>query len=360
MVNDKTGPTVENAQQIWAILAEEGKAPAELGFAGQVLPAYSVGIDGWIDRLGSRYLQGLCRKQAHFKMVIAPYGGGKTHFLMSLGNRALQEGYAVAYIACTQGVDLNNSFDLYRAFIKSIQIPGEDRPGVGRLLRRIIQTKIKQIQEARAPDVEIAFARWLEYVAKEDHQENAFGRVMAEALRFENNPADAIAGDAPIRWLRGEIDTLTKEELAALRLAKFSTKAQKDLGRNLIISIARFLREAGIWGVVILLDEAETMFNATGKALLRVLSAMRVMLDLPGGVPGGAPMFGLFGAVPDVLEQLTKYPALDQRMMVKGVSFEEGGDYAPQLHLEKIQTQENLLRSIGGRLAELAQLPHFQ
>lgn len=356
MLKDGTALGGEDARQIWAILAEEGKAPTELAFAGQVLPAYSVGIDTWINRLSSTYLRDLCRKRAHFKMVIAPYGGGKTHFLMSLGNRALEEGYAVSYIACTPGIDLNNFFELYRAFVRSIQLPGDDRPGLNRFLRRVVQNKMKQIQEAQAPDPEMAFARWLESVAREDHQDSAFGRVVAEALRSENNPADTIAGDAPVRWLRGEIDTLTRGELAALRLAKYPTKDRNELGRNLTISVARFAREAGIFGVVILLDEAETMFTATGKALLRVLSAMRVMLDLPQGIPGGVPIFGVFSAVPDVLEQLTKYPALEQRMSVRGVSFEKGGDYAPQLHLDKVETQENLLGLIGRRLVGLGQL----
>jgi len=183
---------------------------------------------------------------------------------------------------------------------------------------------MKQIQEAGAPDPGIAFGRWLENVAKDDYQESAFGRVVAEALRAENEPTEATAGDAPLRWLRGEIDTLTREELAALRLAKYPAKARNELGRNLILSVASFAREAGVHGVVILLDEAETMFNATGKALLRVLSAMRVMLDMPGGIPGGVPILGVFSAVPDVLEQMTKYPALEQRLSVRGVSFEEG------------------------------------
>ena len=126
----------EEARQIWAILAEEGKAPTELSFAGQVLPSYSVGIGSWIDRLVKTYLRSLCRKSAHFKLVLAPYGGGKTHFMMSLGSKALKENYAVAYIACHPGVDLTNSLELYRAFTKSIQVPGEDKPGLSASSRR--------------------------------------------------------------------------------------------------------------------------------------------------------------------------------------------------------------------------------
>ena len=176
---------------------------------------------------------------------------------------------------------------------------------------------------------------------------------MAEALRTEYDPAEATAGDAPLRWLRGEIDTLTKEELTALRLAKYPTKARNELGRNLIISMVKFAREAGLDGVVVLFDEAETMFNATGKALMRVLSAMRVMVDLPHGVPDGVPLLGVFSAVYEVLDNMEKYQALAQRMAVKGVSFEEGSDYATQLHLDKVLSQEAMLHSIGERLLDL-------
>lgn len=350
----KLGPEV--AQQIWAKLAEEGKSPSELTFAGQVLPAYSVGINTWIARLTSTYLQRLSRTDAHFKLVIAPYGGGKTHFLMAMGSEALQEGFAVAYIGCTQGVDFDNAIELYRAFIKSLQLPNEERPGIVRLLRRVIDHKIEQIRNAAAPDPEEALEAWVKSVARDDYPESAFGRVMAEALMGEYDPARSVAGDAALRWLRGEFDTLTKDEMAALRLAKVPNKARNLMGRNLLLTMFRFVREAGVNGAVVLFDEVETMFTARGKALQRVLSAMRVMLDVPDTVPGGVPLLGLFSTVPDVLEQLPKYKALEQRMAVKGASFEEGNDYATQLHLERLQSQEELLRSIGLRLIELGEL----
>ena len=332
------------------------KRPPSCRLPGKCCPPDSVGIETWIDRLNATYLQSLCRKSAHFKLVLAPYGGGKTHFMMSLGSKALEENFAVAYIACLPGVDLTNSLELYRAFAKAIQVPGEDKPGLKRFLQRVIRNKLQLIQSAGAPDADIAFARWLENVAGNEHQESAFGRVMAEALRAEYEPAEATVGDAPLRWLRGEIDTLTKEELAVLRLAKYPAKAKNELGRNLIISMTKFAWEAGLEGVVVLFDEAETMFNATGKALLRILSAMRVIVDLPSSVPGGVPLFGVFSAVPEVLEAMTKYPALEQRMAVRGVSFEEGSDYAIQLHLEKVQSQEAMLRAIGLRLLSLGRL----
>ena len=131
---DETLATVspDDARQLWASLASEGKAPTELQFAGQMLPTYSVAIEPWVDRLARAYLQGLCRKHAHFKLVIAPYGGGKTHFLMALGSRALVEQFAVSYVACTRGVNFESPLEVYKAFVRSLQMPDDDRPGAGR------------------------------------------------------------------------------------------------------------------------------------------------------------------------------------------------------------------------------------
>ena len=346
----------QDARQLWASLAEEGKAPTELKFAGQVLPTYSVGIGPWIDRIAETYLRDLSRRHAHFKLVIAPYGGGKTHFLMSVGSRALDDGFGVAYVACTRGVSLDSPLDVYRAFMKTLQLPEDDRPGANRFLHRILEHKMRQIQEAGAPDPEAAFALWLAQVSADDYPENAFGRVMAEALRAQHNPAQASAGDAALRWLQGDTGTLTKEDLAALRLAKVPARAQGVLGQNLLLSVIRFAKEqAGVQGVVILFDEVETLFNATGKALQRVLSAMRVMIDLPAGISGGIPLLGVFSAVPDVLEQLTRYVALEQRLAVRGATFEERNDFAVQIHLDRVGSQEDLLRALGSRLIDVGQ-----
>ena len=109
---DAGGMTEDDASQLWAMLGAEGKAPPELVYASHVLPSYSVAIQPWLDRLASRFLRQLCRKNAHFKLVLAPYGGGKTHFLLALGARALEENFAVAYVPCGESISLESPLDI--------------------------------------------------------------------------------------------------------------------------------------------------------------------------------------------------------------------------------------------------------
>ena len=306
----------------------KARRPPELAYASHVLPSYSVAIQPWLDRLASRFLRQLCRKNAHFKLVLAPYGGGKTHFLLALGARALEENFAVAYVPCGESISLESPLDIHREVIKKLQLPQQRSPGLRTLIGYIAQRKRQEIRVHGAPDVDVAFRRWTDSIQRTDYPENAFGRVMAAALRGVDDRSST--GEAAVRWLQGDTETLTRDEMRELRLAKVPAANKKEFGRNLLFSSVRFLAEAGVHGLVLLMDEVETLFTARGKALLRVLAAMRVLLDAPAGTQGGLRLFGIFSAVPDILDQLPKYPALQQRLAVLGAAFHESNDLAIQ------------------------------
>ena len=341
------------AVQLWGRLGSEGKAPTELSVAAHVLPSYTVGIDSWIDRLSIRYLrgdgrrEGLSRGGAHFKLVLAPYGGGKTHFLLALGVRAREEGFAVSYIPCSQDISLANRMEVYRHLVRQIQLPDEDSVGLQSLLDSVVRLKRQDIERHGVSDVDVAYQRWVSTIRRAQYPENAFGRVMGAALGGWEE--DSAIADSAFRWLQGDSDTLTRDELQELRLKKVPKADQRQLGQNLLLSMVKFLPNAGVHGLVLLMDEVETLFTARGKALDRILAAMRVLVD----IPDTPPLLGVFSATPDVVEQFHRYPAIQQRLAVAGSPFDEGNDLATQLPLEKIQGQEGLLAAIGERLVEV-------
>ena len=337
------------ARQIWAQLGEEGKAPTELARAARVLPDYTAGIQPWLDRLAQRYLRGLCREDAHYKLVLADYGGGKTHFLCSFGARALDEGFAVSYVPCSAGLSLDEPLAVYKELVKNLQQPGEGFRGLQALLEAVIRTKREEIERAGAPDVDGALRRWRLSLRREDFPENAFGRVMAAALEAVEGEGTTV-GEAAFHWLQGEPEILNRGDLQELRLARLRKEDRRTFGRNLLLSLVKFLPQAGVHGLVLLLDEVETLTQVRGKALLRILAAMRVFLDSPAGIPGGVPLCGVFAATPDVLggDHVGRYSALEQRLAVRGASFAEGNDLAVQLPLREVAPQEVLLKEVGG------------
>ena len=222
------------------------------------------------------------------------------------------------------------------------------------MLEAVIRTKREEIERAGAPDVDRALRRWRLSLRREDFPENAFGRVMAAALEAVESEGTT-AGEAAFHWLQGEPEILNRGDLQELRLAKLRKEDRRTFGRNLLLSLVKFLPQAGVHGLVLLLDEVETLTQVRGKALLRILAAMRVFLDSPAGVPGGVPLCGVFAATPDVLDgdHVGRYSALEQRLAVRGASFAEGNDLAVQLPLREVAPQEVLLKEVGGKLIDI-------
>ena len=316
------------------------------------MPSYTVGIDSWIDRLSIKYLrgdgrrEGLSRGGAHFKLVLAPNGGGKRHFLLALGVRARADGFAVSYIPCSKDISLASPLEVYRHLVQQLQLP-DNCVGLQSLLDSVVRLKRQEIEQHGVSDVDVAYKRWVSTIRRAQYPQNAFGRVMGAAL--EGWEEDSAIADPALRWLQGDADTLTRDELQELRLAKAPKASQRQFGQNLLLSMVKFLPNAGVHGLVLLMDEVETLFTARGKALDRILAAMRVLVD----IPSTPPLLGVFSATPDVVAQFHRYPAIQQRLAVAGSPFDEGNDLATQLPLEKIQGQEGLLATIGERLVEV-------
>ena len=353
----------KQAKRLLAQLASNGLPPRELNSAKAVLDMFSVGLDDWISRLATTYFQDFSRDSSHFKLVLAPYGGGKTHFLMALGVRALEEDYGVSYVACIPDrsgspVRVDNALGMYAEVIAKLRIKGQPDYGISALLTAVVDKKRRDIEASGARDIDGAFSMFLRQFARSfpGGTFGEFAQVATEALRgYWTGEELSSTAKAAEKWLEGRMDAISPVEYKLLGLRKVTGAQSGAVGRRLLLALAKFLPEAGCYGLVLLIDEVETLFTAKGKALQAVLAAMRVLLDQSGSVPDDIPMFCVFAAVPDVLEGIKKYPALDQRLSVQGGSFEQKNDFAPQISLDNLVTNhESMLASIGARLVDVA------
>jgi hypothetical protein len=170
---------IEDLRDAWMNLAAHGTPPAS-EIAGRVLPAWSVRLDAWLDRLASVYLRDYCRRNSHFKLTVAPYGGGKTHFLLALGARAASENWATSYLQCKANVSLGDWFGLYEQIAKSVQLPGSPRRGI----KPVAQAALDQMRKRAetAPDQDYALDDMIAALKDEDWPHNSFADVMAALL----------------------------------------------------------------------------------------------------------------------------------------------------------------------------------
>ena len=216
-----------------------------------------------------------------------------------------------------------------------------------------------QALAAKAPDPDAALDLQIASLEEDEWPNAAFARVMGALLRHLREPsARPEIGDAALRWLQGQPETLIPAERQALRLAPINNNQRAEHGRTLLTSLAKFIPKAGAHGLVLLLDEMDVVFNARGRAMDRILNAMRIMLDAPDGRVDRTPVFGVFAAPPDVLTKLRDYPALSQRLRVQTPYFHDGNDNAAQIDLSKIGAQQPLLCEIAHHLRSIGQKAH--
>lgn len=331
----------------WKGLASNGTPPSS-DVAGRVLPAWSVGLDAWLDRLTNAYLRDYCRRNAHFKLAVAPYGGGKTHFLLSVGARAEAENWAVCYLQCKANVSLGDWFGLYEHVAKSIQLPGSNRRGI----KALFQAALAQMQKraAKVPEPDAAIDEILTALEDDDWPHSSFARVATAFLNHLRDPRlNPTLGEAALLWLQGQPDTLSARERQSLHLQAVRSSERMEHGRTLFYSLVKFIPLAGVHGLALLFDEMDTILSARGKALERILNSMRIMLDAPDNRMDRVPLFGVFAAVPDIAEKIKQYQALATRFQVL-IPFHDGDDNAPQLDLSEVGSQGEMLRAIGEKL----------
>jgi len=341
---------ITDLRDAWRNLAAYGTPPAS-EIAGRVLPAWSVGLDAWLDRLTKEFLRDYCRRNSHFKLVLAPYGGGKTHFLLSLAARAAVENWATCYLQCKANVSLGDWFGLYEHVAKSIQLPGSNRRGIKPLFQAALEQMRKRAETA--PEPEYALDTMLTALEDEDWPHSSFAGVSVALLNHLRDPrANPVNGEAALRWLQGQPDSLTPKERQALHLGPLRAQGRSQHGQSLFYSLVKFSPLAGVNGLALLLDEMDTMLNARGKALERILISMRVLLDAPDQRMDRLPLFGVFAAVPDIVQQMQTAQFLSSRFKVS-VPFHRGDDNAPQLDLSELGSQNEMLRAMGEKLLHL-------
>ena len=354
-------PTHNEIMTTWRSLCSKGTPPSP-EISAKVMPEWSVGIDEWIDRLVKTYLRDHCvggmdgkRGNSEFKLLVAEYGGGKTHFLHAFRGRALSEGYAVCYIQCKGNeVSFHDWMSLYSMIARSIRLPGCESQGI----RQIIESAKNSLVSIshKAPNPDAAFEALLNDLAFREYPNSDFLEIISKSIRLLHERKNPELVMASVNFLQDGQLTATADDLKKLGISRLSANQLSSIGREMFYSLVKFVTEfCDCKGLVLLMDEMDMMFTARGKSLNKLLAGMRDTIDQGDDRLNSIPVFGLFAVVPSVNELMqSNYSALDQRFRVY-VPFHAGNDNAAQIDLQHLAEPNALLRAIGQKLVSLAQ-----
>ncbi len=353
--------TVEvTSQQAKKIRNQLLNAPVAPGFYSHLI---NVGTDGILEALEENYFHGeLADGIGCFKFVEGDYGSGKTQFINSLAQRAIENFIVVAIASIGHECPFNSPLAIFKAVMSAFAVPGAD-PGISNppkgieiLVRDWIRHKFREMGLGDGAHVPDAARRQVERVFDElwlgapDPQMGSGLRALGKRLiAGECGGSSSVADAELIAWVRGEpIRSKALKEAYGLH-----EPARDDNAFRRLRTVIGFLRQKmGYRGFLIAFDEGGRIISfrrGTVKQRQAIENMLTMINENAEGGFGGV-MF-VYAATPDFRsDTIRAYTALNDR--IGSVPFLAGSPQTPLIVLERLQSNE-MLMELGSRLLEI-------
>jgi len=327
--------------------------PPEYGFQ-----YFTAGLDPYLRVIGDEYLDDFVgHGGSTFKLVVGPFGGGKTHLLYSIRELAWKSNYATSYIELSQNSTPFHKLELvYGSIVQNVASPlppeelleGQSK-GIESLLTTALERERTQLEASglTGSDLDEALDAWVGGFGRFDSvsYQRAI-RAAYAALRAEREDEF----ETVCQWLRGEgYVPASHRKLGILQ------RIDKSTAFSMIRSLVQLVRALGYAGLVVLLDEAEPNSSLNTRQRETVLSNLRELIDEVGRSDLKYSMFVY--AVPDehFLEgRGLTYRALVQRLQT---TFSRSNPTGVKILLDEIWADPiSTLVEIGHKLAKILEV----
>lgn len=208
---------------------------------------------------------------AVFKAVRGEYGSGKTFFARWLAGRAMRKGFAVAEVQINEiDTPLHKLETVYRRGIESLRTSSSQPSALRPVLDAWLFT-VEDDARQQGADADTLLERRLADVA-------ASAPVFPMAIRAYRRfvaEGDHDAADAIVAWLGGQ------PHVASPVKRKAGLKGDLDhfLALGFLRGLLAVLADAGHPGLLLVLDEVETLQRMRSDARAKALNALRQLID---------------------------------------------------------------------------------
>ena len=246
------------------------------------LDLLAVGLDRFSDALDAE-LDTVAGGGAVFKAVRGEYGAGKTFFTRHLAERALRRGFAAAEVQISETeTPLHRLETVYRRITESLRTasmpPSAFRPILDSWLFTLESDAV-----AADPTLEYADEASLTKAVDallERRLASVSSRtpVFAQALRGYRNAVvggDVATADGLAAWMGGQPQVAA----SAKRSAGIRGELDHFGAMGFLQGLLAVLRDAGHPGLVLVLDEVETLQRVRGDVRDKAFNALRQLID---------------------------------------------------------------------------------
>ena len=316
------------------------------------LDAFAVGVERARAEL-HRQLELAAADEGTIKFLRGGYGCGKTFMARLAVLDAQERGFATSFVVVSDNdLKFHRFDDVYRKVVTELSTPSCPRGALGDVLDRWIARIEDQMIAGGADEDADDFdskvrARLEEELASmtEGKAPQDFIRVIQTIFDLKQEGELAEVG-ALLSWLSGSGNVAAAAKKRAGIKGDISSRDALDYLRGVL----EIVKAAGYRGLLIVIDEAETILRMRRDSRHRSLNGIRQISDAAGSYPG---LLWLFTGTPeffDTRQGVAGLAPLDDR-----IRFMKRGDFASlrQAQLELRPFDADRLRSVAMALREL-------
>jgi hypothetical protein len=342
--------TQSEAQHIFDKL-REGTVP-ERG-----IEAFAVGIDKQRDEI-RRQLELVQSDTGHVKFLRGGYGCGKTFMARLAIAEAQAKNFVTSFVVVSDNdLRFHRFEEVYRKVVSSLSTQASPRGALGdildRWIARIEDSLITLGADPDAPDFDAKVRAKLQEQLATITRGRApvdFVRVVQTIFDLKQK-GEVVDASALISWLSGSENVAASvKKLADIKGDITSSDALAYLRGILEISKA-----AGYKGLLIVIDEAETILRMRSDSRHKSLNGIRQICDASGDYPG---LQWIFTGTPDFFDNRKGVAGLAP--LHDRIGFQDNGRFSnlrqPQLQLRPFDAER--LRAVAHRLRELYPMPN--
>jgi hypothetical protein len=319
---------------------------------GRGIDAFAVGIEKQRGEL-HRQLDLAGSGEGTVKFLRGGYGCGKTFMARLALLDAQARGFATSFVVVSDNdLKFHRFDDVYRKVLTELGTASCSRGALGDILDRWIGRVEDSLVAIGDNDSDPAFDAKVQMRLDEDlaamtggHAPQDFVRVIQTIFELKQMGEVAEAG-ALISWLCGSGNVAASAKKAAGIKGDIGSRDALDYLRGVL----EIVKAAGYTGLVIVIDEAETILRMRSDSRHKSLNGIRQIADAASSYPG---MLWVFTGTPEFFD--TRHGVAGLAPLHDRIRFLKQGRFAslrqPQLELAPFDA--NRLQSVALRLREL-------
>ena len=264
------------------------------------VPSFTVGRQRWLTFVEEDLDHYIAEGGAKVRFINGDYGDGKTHFMSVVRHLALQKGFAVSFVVLTREVPIHKFEVVYQTIVRQLRGTFE---GAG--IRGLVDTWADSLAPDLANQDGTSFQERLTALSEELRALPGMDLNFANALVGLFNNRFGLVGEGEAAEERLQAREVLYQWFEGSRVAKRELKPfqifetlSKTNSKRLLGSLIAFLRYRGYKGLILLMDELETVIAQSASIRNAAYENVRLLID---NTEHAQYLHIFFSIIPDVI-----------------------------------------------------------